>query len=80
MDEYRHYSEKPTLIWVSVIMILSALSLVTAVLANTAMALSLALFAIGVTFASIGITIFIIAVVYPAIIDKISKPRKYEDD
>lgn len=80
MDEYRKYNEKPTLLWVAVIMIFSAISLAAAVFLNTNITFSLILFAVGITTASIGITIFLMTVVYPIVADWFSKPRKYEDD
>lgn len=80
MEEYRKYSEKPTLLWVAVIMIFSAISLVSAVFLNASITLSLVLFAVGITTASIGTTIFLMTVVYPIVSDWFRKPRKYEDD
>lgn len=80
MDEYRSYNERPTLLWVAIIMTISVFSLIAGVFLNASIVFSMFMFAIGITAASIGSTIFVIAVIYPAIVDKFSKPRKYEDE
>lgn len=80
MDEYRSYNERPTLLWVAIIMTISVFSLIAGVFLNASIVFSMVMFAIGITAASIGSTVFVIAVIYPAIVDKFSKPRKYEDE
>lgn len=80
MQEYRKDTERYTILWFAGIMILAVLCLIGSVLFPVTVQVELVLLSVGIILASIGVSIFLVAILYPAIMDALRKPKKYDDE